>query len=132
ARHPLFVGDRLDTDIAGAVNAGLDGMLVLTGSHGAADLLAAPVGSRPAHLGYDVGALLAPALAVELTQDAARCGPATVRVVDGRLELDDEPTSTEGRVAATWAAAHLAWRAVDAGQPLDPSAVLPALATPAP
>ena len=29
AHHPLFVGDRLDTDIAGAVNAGLDSMLVL-------------------------------------------------------------------------------------------------------
>ena len=33
AQHPLFVGDRLDTDIAGAVNAGLDSMLVLSGSH---------------------------------------------------------------------------------------------------
>ena len=39
AGRPVFVGDRLDTDIAGAVNAGLDSMLVLTGSHGAADLL---------------------------------------------------------------------------------------------
>ena len=33
AHHPLFVGDRLDTDIAGAVNAGLDSMFVLSGSH---------------------------------------------------------------------------------------------------
>ncbi len=131
ARHPLFVGDRLDTDIAGATNAGLDSMLVLTGSHGAADLLAATPGSRPTHLGYDVGALLEPALVVELTQDTARCGPATVRVVAGRLELGDAPTSTDARVAATWAAAHLAWRALDVGQPLDVSAVLPALATPA-
>lgn len=132
AAHPLFVGDRLDTDIAGAVNAGLDGMLVLTGSHGAADLLTAPLGHRPAHLGHDVGALLEPALEVELTQDTARCGPATVRVVDGRLELDDEPSGTDARVAATWAAAHLAWRAADAGEPLDLSAALPALATPSP
>jgi HAD superfamily hydrolase (TIGR01450 family) len=38
ARHPLFVGDRLDTDIAGAVNAGLDSMFVLSGSHRAEDL----------------------------------------------------------------------------------------------
>ena len=30
-RRPIFVGDRLDTDIAGAVDAGLDSMLVLTG-----------------------------------------------------------------------------------------------------
>ncbi len=41
AHHPLFVGDRLDTDIAGAVNAGLDSMFVLSGSHRAEDLLAA-------------------------------------------------------------------------------------------
>ncbi|MCA1481894.1 HAD hydrolase-like protein, partial [Bradyrhizobium sp. NBAIM08] len=88
ARRPLFVGDRLDTDIAGAVNAGLDGLLVLTGSHGAADLLTAPPGSRPTHLGYDVGALLQPALVVELTDDVARCGPVTARAVDGRLVLD--------------------------------------------
>ena len=55
AAHPIFVGDRLDTDIAGAVAAGLDSMLVLTGAHGAADLVAAtagessdPSGLRPA------------------------------------------------------------------------------------
>ena len=41
AHHPLFVGDRLDTDIAGAVNAGLDSMLVLSGSHRAEQLFSA-------------------------------------------------------------------------------------------
>ena len=41
ADRPIFVGDRLDTDIAGAVGAGLDSMLVLSGSHGARDLLQA-------------------------------------------------------------------------------------------
>jgi glycerol 3-phosphatase-2 len=133
AAHPLFVGDRLDTDIAGAVNAGLDGLLVLTGSHGAAELLAAGPGRRPTHLGYDVGALLRPALEVELDADRARCAGFTARVLDGTLVLDgDEPTTTDGRVAAMWAAAHLAWRAQDAGHPLDLSAVLPALSTPAP
>lgn len=132
AAHPLFVGDRLDTDIAGAVNAGLDGMLVLTGSHGAADLLTAGPGCRPTHLGYDVGALLRPALEVELGADSARCAGVTARVVDGALVLDgDEPSTTDGRVAAIWAAAHLAWRAQDDGHPLDVSAALPALTTPA-
>jgi glycerol 3-phosphatase-2 len=132
ARHPLFVGDRLDTDIAGAVNAGLDGLLVLTGSHGAAELLAAEPGSRPTYLGYDVGALLRPTPDVELTEDVARCGPATARAVDGRLVLEgDALSTTDGRVAATWAAAHLAWQAQDAGHPLDVGDALPALAIPA-
>ena len=43
----LFIGDRLDTDIQGAVSAGIASALVLTGIDGAKQLLAAPVGSRP-------------------------------------------------------------------------------------
>ncbi|WP_091186127.1 HAD-IIA family hydrolase [Microlunatus flavus] len=127
--RPLFVGDRLDTDVAGAVNAGLDSMLVLTGSHGPADLLAVSPDSRPTHLGYDVGALLLPPLTVELDGDVARCGGATARVEDGRLLVDGgRATTTDGWVAATWAAAHLAWRALDDGHPLDLSGALAALA----
>ena len=133
AGHPLFVGDRLDTDIAGAVNAGLDSLLVLTGSHGPADLLTAAPGSRPTHLGYDVGALLEPVLHVELTPGSARCGTVTARAEDGTLVLaGNAPTTNDARVAATWAAAHLAWEARDAGHPLDLGVVLPALAVPAP
>ncbi|MGI3779274.1 MAG: HAD hydrolase-like protein, partial [Janthinobacterium lividum] len=131
AGRPLLVGDRLDTDIRGAVNAGLDGLLVLTGSHGPADLLTSAPGSRPTHLGYDVGALLQPALDVEVARETARCGSVTARVVDGTLVLDGDPPSTvDGWVAATWAAAHLAWQAQDAGRPLDLGVVLPALAMP--
>ena len=47
-QHPLAVGDRLDTDIAGAVNAGLDSLLVLTGVTDVAALLSARPGERPA------------------------------------------------------------------------------------
>jgi len=32
-QHPLVIGDRLDTDVLGAVNAGFDGALVETGIH---------------------------------------------------------------------------------------------------
>lgn len=39
-RQPLVVGDRLDTDVQGAVNAGFDGALVETGIHRRADLSA--------------------------------------------------------------------------------------------
>jgi HAD superfamily hydrolase (TIGR01450 family) len=42
ATRPLVVGDRLDTDIAGARAAGFDSLLVLTGVTGVAELLAAP------------------------------------------------------------------------------------------
>ena len=55
--RPLMVGDRLDTDIAGAQDAGIPALLVLTGVATAADLLAAAAGSRPTYLGRDLGAL---------------------------------------------------------------------------
>src|ERR687894_1110467 len=74
AERPIFVGDRLDTDIAGAVNAGLDSMLVLSGSHGPADLLAAAPTERPTHLGLDLRALLQPPLTVTVDQGVWRCG----------------------------------------------------------
>ena len=51
AQRPLVVGDRLDTDIAGARAAELDSLLVLSGVADAAALLAAPPQHRPSHLG---------------------------------------------------------------------------------
>jgi len=57
---PLFVGDRLDTDIEGAYNAGWDSLFVLTGSHTLADLEKAPPHQRPTYVGQDLRALLNP------------------------------------------------------------------------
>ena len=57
---PLFVGDRLDTDIEGAYNAGWDSLFVLTGSHTLADLEKAPPHQRPTYIGQDLRALLDP------------------------------------------------------------------------
>ena len=57
ARRPLVVGDRLDTDIAGACAAGLESLLVLSGVADAAGLLAAGPEQRPVHVGADIGAL---------------------------------------------------------------------------
>ena len=44
---PLVVGDRLDTDIAGANAAGLPSLLVLTGVSTAADMVFAIPEERP-------------------------------------------------------------------------------------
>lgn len=57
ARRALVVGDRLDTDIAGAHAVGLDSLLVLSGVADAAAVLAAPPGQRPVHLGADLRVL---------------------------------------------------------------------------
>jgi hypothetical protein len=117
AVRPIFVGDRLDTDIAGAIGAGLDSMLVLSGSHGARDLLAAGPEERPTHLGQDLRALLAP--------------PMPVRSHDGVFVCESAIAWTEGAdvlvsgadpngVDALWAAAHAAWAAADQGRRIDP------------
>jgi glycerol 3-phosphatase-2 len=58
AVRPLVVGDRLDTDVEGAVRAGCDSLLVLTGVTDEAALLAAPEARRPTYVGLDLGALL--------------------------------------------------------------------------
>jgi glycerol 3-phosphatase-2 len=58
--RPLMVGDRLDTDVEGAVNAGVDSLLVLTGVTGLEELVAAPPRHRPTYLASDLAGLLTP------------------------------------------------------------------------
>ena len=60
AQRPLVVGDRLDTDIEGAVGAGMDSLLVLTGVSGPAELLSAPASRRPTYVAADLKGLLRP------------------------------------------------------------------------
>ncbi|HWD06702.1 MAG TPA: HAD-IIA family hydrolase [Amycolatopsis sp.] len=57
ASRPLVVGDRLDTDIAGAVAAGIDVLAVLSGVCTAKDLVHATRAERPTHLAADLTAL---------------------------------------------------------------------------
>jgi ribonucleotide monophosphatase NagD (HAD superfamily) len=60
ARHPLIVGDRLDTDIEGATRAGVASLLVLTGVTTPTLLLTAPPEHRPSYLAASLGGLLTP------------------------------------------------------------------------
>ena len=55
--RPLVIGDRLDTDIAGANSAGIPSLLVLTGVTDAATLLQATEGSRPSYVGAQLSTL---------------------------------------------------------------------------
>jgi HAD superfamily hydrolase (TIGR01450 family) len=57
ARSALVVGDRLDTDIAGAHAAGLPSLLVFTGVTGPLDLLRASPELRPTYLAADLSGL---------------------------------------------------------------------------
>lgn len=70
-REPLVVGDRLDTDIAGANAAGLPSLMVLCGVSTAAEAVRADGPLRPTYIAEDLRALHADA---EATRVAAHPG----------------------------------------------------------
>jgi glycerol-1-phosphatase len=84
---PLVVGDRLDTDIEGAVNTGYDSLLVMTGVTGLAELVAADVGQRPSYLSLDLGGLGQPHPVPERSGDRWHLGGWSAAVTDGRLQV---------------------------------------------
>jgi HAD superfamily hydrolase (TIGR01450 family) len=109
-RHPLMVGDRLDTDISGAHNAGTDSLLVMTGVSSLADLLGSGPELRPTWLGHDLTALGRPGVRAEEREGAWHAEGWAARVDDGRLEIDGH-----GAPDAWWTAVAAAgWAHLDA------------------
>jgi HAD superfamily hydrolase (TIGR01450 family) len=108
ALRPLVVGDRLDTDLAGAVRAGMPGLLVLTGVSRPADLLAAPAAHRPTYVARDLTSLLQAHPATERSGDGWRCGTAVVRVRDGELR-GEAPSGPTGSLDLLRAACAAVW-----------------------
>ncbi len=108
AERPLVVGDRLDTDIEGAFNGGVDSLLVLTGVTDGAQLLAAPPQHRPTYVDADLRGLLTGQPEVVGDGGAFRCGGWTAAAGAGRLELDGDGAPVDGLralCAAAWTAA---------------------------
>lgn len=120
ASRPIFVGDRLDTDVAGGVNAGIATMLVFSGVHRAAALFDAEASSRPDHIGRDLRDLMGPARTAVREDDTVACGAARVRL-DGHTVHVEAPGEDLDLV---WATARLVWDVRDAGGEADPSPVL--------
>ena len=56
-RTPLMIGDRVDTDVAGAKAAGVPSLLVLSGANSALDMVRAEPGQRPTYVGHDLRSL---------------------------------------------------------------------------
>ncbi|NQX05229.1 HAD-IIA family hydrolase [Rathayibacter sp. VKM Ac-2856] len=82
--NPLFIGDRLDTDIAGANTASMESALVLTGIDRAKQLLAADPKLRPTYILGDLRELHLPYPATVV----ARNGTHSVRSAKVRLDGD--------------------------------------------
>jgi glycerol 3-phosphatase-2 len=127
ATRPIFVGDRVDTDMAGANAVGIDSLFVLTGAHGPRELLSASVAERPTHVGYDLTALLAPARQVRRIVNRTICGAMSAVATDSRIVLETTPKGTGQRADALWAVVQLVWDADKRSRPLDPTSALDAL-----
>jgi hypothetical protein len=74
AKRPLVVGDRLDTDIHGANNVGIDSLLVLSGVTTIEEILTAPIELRPTYLAWDASAVLIAQNGTETTNHVTTCG----------------------------------------------------------
>ena len=104
AKSPLGIGDRLDTDLAGGVAAGMPTLHVLTGVSGPLALLQAPPEQRPTYIGEDMRALAA---------DPATLRPGAQGGFQARMEGDElvvdggEEASTS--VQALRTALEVAW-----------------------
>ncbi|MER6101444.1 HAD hydrolase-like protein [Streptomyces sp. NPDC001832] len=119
AERPLVVGDRLDTDIEGAFNGGVDSLLVLTGVTDAAQLVAAEPKHRPAYVDADLRGLLTGQPEVTRTGDGFGCGGWTASVRGDDLVLEGEGDVLDGLRAlcgAAWSYAGDGSCGLDAGK----------------
>jgi len=106
--RPLMVGDRLDTDIAGAHNAGIASLLVLTGVTGVVELVSAAPELRPTYISPDLDGLLTVHPVPTRTAEGATLGGWTAGVEEGRLEISGSGSAADWwRVVATAAWSHL-------------------------
>ena len=108
--HPLVVGDRLDTDIDGAINAGTDSLAVLTGVSTLQEIVDAAPKHRPTFISADLAGLNETHAEIEYDADRARCGSATALVRDDVVSVEDgDPMSVD----ALRAVVGLAWSVRD-------------------
>ncbi|MFD0344198.1 HAD hydrolase-like protein [Streptomyces sp. NPDC127117] len=119
AERPLVVGDRLDTDIEGAFNGGVDSLLVLTGVTDAAQLVAALPEHRPTYVDADLRGLLTGQPEVAESGEGFGCGGWTASVRGDELVLAGDGDVLDGLRAvcgAAWSHAGDGSCGLDAGK----------------
>jgi glycerol-1-phosphatase len=102
---PLVVGDRLDTDIAGANAAGLPSLLVLTGVSTAAEMVYAVAQERPTYVADDLRSLYDDASTLRIAPHPAwriEIGPGVVTVYSTGQDAQDPLTVVRAIASAVW------------------------------
>ncbi len=121
AENTLAVGDRLDTDISGAVAAGLDSAWVLTGVHRPSELLHRHEAGVPTWVLGELSELEQPYAAVSRTDGGWTCAGGRVTVTRRGLEIEAGPARPVEMVRAGLAAL-LDAIATGSAEPRDPRA----------
>lgn len=125
-RTPLMVGDRLDTDIAGAHAAQVDSLLVMTGVTDLDALLGATPDERPTWIAQDLTGLTRPGLRGTRAGSEWKAGPWTASSDAGRLIATSEDPDRDDPDAWWTAVASAAWAHLDReGKPADASELTP-------
>jgi glycerol 3-phosphatase-2 len=109
--HPVFIGDRLDTDILGANRSGIPSIMVLTGIDGAKQVIAASPQERPHYLLEDLRGLTEPYPLIEAGEDTdgsivTRVGDAIVRRNETKITIEQ---AGESRINLIRAGAAAVW-----------------------
>jgi HAD superfamily hydrolase (TIGR01450 family) len=112
AARPLVIGDRLDTDVLGAIRGNADSLLVLTGVADVQAAVSAPGGMRPSYISRDLRGLLGAQPGVAVDRSSASCGDALAEYDGGivRVHGTGDP--------ALRAACALAWACADDDRPV--------------
>ncbi|MDX6302065.1 MAG: glycerol-phosphatase [Nocardioidaceae bacterium] len=127
-QRPLVVGDRLDTDIAGARTVGYDSLLVMTGVTDAETLVGAPSELRPSYVAADLEALANPQPEVEIDGGGARSAGWTATVRHGVLTVEgtgDRHGWWRAVAVAGWRHLDTTGHAADVSKAHPPSSVVP-------
>lgn len=107
AEKPLFIGDRLDTDVLGANRAGIASALVLTGIDQAKQLIAADADARPTYILRDLRGLAEPYPETTVARNGAVTVAEATVTIDGNdvrilHEGNDELDLLRAACAAIW------------------------------
>lgn len=108
--RPLMVGDRIDTDIDGAIGVGIDSLAVLTGVTSVRELVSLTPTHRPTFVSSDLAGLNEIHPPVLIDGSTAQCGTARASLTDGVLRLEG---ATTGDTRGLRALIELAWHHAD-------------------